>query len=161
MSKKLLQYDHIGSFLIRLRWTHNVMSVIPKNPSLWGDDVVTTIQENYDWSVVQVFIRVLDGIRPRRRVPSAGKGFFLNTLIRGGVLRVGSDPIPAVKLLPDPAHLPLKLECLYRVEEATRGIDKFEVGCGMWLVMDGGYEISSASDDEPVRKLFLLLAPDR
>jgi hypothetical protein len=26
-------------------------------------------------------------------------------------------------------------------------------------VMDGGYEISSASDDEPVRKLFLLLAP--
>ncbi|GAU19269.1 hypothetical protein TSUD_335540 [Trifolium subterraneum] len=35
-------------------------------------------------------------------------------LIRGGVLRVGSDPIPAVKVLPDPAHLPLKLECLYR-----------------------------------------------
>ncbi|KAF1889622.1 hypothetical protein Lal_00024949, partial [Lupinus albus] len=34
-------------------------------------------------------------------------------LIRGGVLRVGSDPIPAVKVLPDPAHLPLKLECLY------------------------------------------------
>lgn len=28
-------------------------------------------------------------------------------------------------------------------------------------MMDGGYEISSASDDEPVRKLFLLLAPDR
>ena len=26
-------------------------------------------------------------------------------------------------------------------------------------MMDGGYEISSASDDEPVRKLFLLLAP--
>ncbi|CAL0320690.1 unnamed protein product [Lupinus luteus] len=33
-------------------------------------------------------------------------------VIRGGVLRVGSDPIPAVKVLPDPAHLPLKLECL-------------------------------------------------
>jgi hypothetical protein len=28
-------------------------------------------------------------------------------------------------------------------------------------VMDGGYEIGSASDDEPMRKLFLLLAPDR
>ncbi|KAK7298870.1 hypothetical protein VNO77_46306 [Canavalia gladiata] len=52
-------------------------------------------------------------------------------LIHGGVLRVGSDPIPAVKLLPDPAHLPLKLECLSFIEEATRGIDKFEVGCGM------------------------------
>jgi len=26
-------------------------------------------------------------------------------------------------------------------------------------VMDGGYEISSASGDEPMRKLFLLLAP--
>ena len=26
-------------------------------------------------------------------------------------------------------------------------------------MMDGGYEISYASDDEPVRKLFLLLAP--
>lgn len=25
--------------------------------------------------------------------------------------------------------------------------------------MDGGYEISSASDDEPMRKLFLLLSP--
>jgi hypothetical protein len=25
--------------------------------------------------------------------------------------------------------------------------------------MDGGYEISSASDDEPMRKLYLLLAP--
>ena len=25
------------------------------------------------------------------------------TLIRGGVLRVGPDPVPAVKLLPDPA----------------------------------------------------------
>jgi hypothetical protein len=25
-------------------------------------------------------------------------------------------------------------------------------------VMDGGYEISSASDDEPMRKLYLLLA---
>lgn len=32
----------------------------------------------------------------------------------GGVLRIGSDPIPAVKLLPDPVHPPLKLECLYR-----------------------------------------------
>ena len=33
----------------------------------------------------------------------------------------------------------------------------------MWLVMDGGYgyEISSASDDEPMRKLSLLLALDR
>ncbi|WVZ26895.1 hypothetical protein V8G54_000072 (mitochondrion) [Vigna mungo] len=48
-------------------------------------------------------------------------------LIHGGVLRVGSDPIPAVKLLPDPAHLPLQLECLSFIEEATRGIDKFEV----------------------------------
>ena len=28
-------------------------------------------------------------------------------------------------------------------------------------MMDGGYEISSASDDEPMRKLSLLLAPDR
>lgn len=36
-----------------------------------------------------------------------------------------------------------------------KGIEKFEVGCGMGLVMDGGYgyEISSASDDEPMRKL--------
>ena len=30
------------------------------------------------------------------------------------------------------------------IEEATRGIEKFEVECEMWLVMDGGYEISSA-----------------
>ncbi|KAK3199637.1 hypothetical protein Dsin_023052 [Dipteronia sinensis] len=36
------------------------------------------------------------------------------TLIRGGVLRIGSDPIPAVKLIPDPAYPPLKLECLSR-----------------------------------------------
>jgi len=27
--------------------------------------------------------------------------------------------------------------------------------------MDGGYEISSASDEKPMRKLSLLLAPDR
>ncbi|KAL9426526.1 hypothetical protein AB3S75_033333 [Citrus x aurantiifolia] len=34
--------------------------------------------------------------------------------IRGGVLRIGSDPIPTVKLLLDPAYPPLKLECLSR-----------------------------------------------
>ncbi|KAE9460623.1 hypothetical protein C3L33_07460, partial [Rhododendron williamsianum] len=33
------------------------------------------------------------------------------TLISGGVLRVGSIPSQQSKLLPDPAHLPLKLEC--------------------------------------------------
>ncbi|KAK7300733.1 hypothetical protein RJT34_11582 [Clitoria ternatea] len=71
-------------------------------------------------------------------------------LIHGGVLQVGSDPISTVKLLPDSAHVPLKLECLSFIKEAMRGIDKFEVRCGMRLVMDGGYEISSASNDEPV-----------
>ncbi|GMN70159.1 hypothetical protein TIFTF001_039203 [Ficus carica] len=87
--------------------------------------------------------------RPRRRVPSVGKCIFVlkahltdissylyclsnpKTLIRGGVLQVGSDPIPVVKLLPTPAHLPLKLEYLYRGGQATQGIEKFEVGCGV------------------------------
>ncbi|KAK7325675.1 hypothetical protein VNO80_33827 [Phaseolus coccineus] len=58
-------------------------------------------------------------------VPSADRSSYLyclsnpKILIHGGVLRVGSDPIPAVKLLTDPAHLPLKLECLSFIEEAT------------------------------------------
>ncbi|KAK7373308.1 hypothetical protein VNO80_06710 [Phaseolus coccineus] len=58
-------------------------------------------------------------------VPSADRSSYLyclsnpKILIHGGVLRVGSDPIPAVKLLIDPAHLPLKLECLSFIEEAT------------------------------------------
>ena len=56
------------------------------------------------------------------------------TLIRGGVLRVGSDSIPAVKLLPDPAHLPLKLECLYR-----GGCPRHWKLSGMWNVIGDGW----------------------
>ncbi|KAK7385458.1 hypothetical protein VNO78_31179 [Psophocarpus tetragonolobus] len=102
-----------------------------------GIENETRICVHYLWSGVTI-LNLLFPISP---LPFflflAGRSSYLyclsnpKILIHGGVLRVGSDPIPAVKLLPDPAHLPLKLECLSFIEEATRGIDKFEVGCGM------------------------------
>jgi hypothetical protein len=80
-------------------------------------------------------------------------------LIRGGVLRVGSDPIPAVKVLPDPAHLPLKLECLSRGGYPRNR----EVWSGMWNVIGDGWWLWNKFCirwwAQPVRKLFLLLAP--
>ncbi|KAM7249965.1 hypothetical protein ACFE04_019744 [Oxalis oulophora] len=85
------------------------------NPSLRWNKTQTDDVESRRPGRESPFQMVISVLKAR---PTDGNSYLYclsnpKTLIRGGVLRIGSDFIPAVKLLPDPAHLPLKQECLF------------------------------------------------
>ncbi|KAK8539682.1 hypothetical protein V6N13_034974 [Hibiscus sabdariffa] len=90
--------------------TANQMSLLSKRLS-WRIGLRTERIHSFTSIFVRRFSSRLSDLKRSR-------GIQINARCYDDFSRLGSDPIPAVKLLPDPAHLPLKLECLF-IEEAT------------------------------------------